>query len=155
MAEFKQHQEVFYNQQLNKVAPHFTFMRRPQNADTHALKQHRLSQNISPVCSSFVLTIACDIFAYRVSQRKTLIFTQLKLSRYNQRLFRYFQKFTNRPPTYLLKSTTAAASTTDSQPMQPDPTQMQLFALSGIQVAQAIERLLFRQDKAPYKIIGH
>ena len=36
-------------------------MRRAQNADTHALKQPRLSQNISPVCSSFVLVIASDI----------------------------------------------------------------------------------------------
>ena len=36
-------------------------MRRAQNADTHALKQHRLSQNISPVCSSFVLVIAADM----------------------------------------------------------------------------------------------
>ena len=44
--------EVFYNQQINKVTPHFTFMRWAQNADTHALKQPRLSQNISPVCSS-------------------------------------------------------------------------------------------------------
>ena len=38
---------------MNKVTPHFIFMRRAQNADTHALKQHRLSQNISPVCSIF------------------------------------------------------------------------------------------------------
>ena len=37
----------FYNQHINKVTPHFTFMRRAQNADTHAHKQHRLSQNIS------------------------------------------------------------------------------------------------------------
>ena len=28
-------------------------MRRAQNADTNALKQPRLSQNISPVCHSF------------------------------------------------------------------------------------------------------
>ena len=48
------------HQQINKVAPHFTFMRRAQNADTHALKQHRLSQNIFPVCSSFVLVIQSD-----------------------------------------------------------------------------------------------
>ena len=33
--------------------PHFIFMRRAQNSDTHALKQHRLSQNISTACSSF------------------------------------------------------------------------------------------------------
>ena len=38
-------------------------MRRAQNANTHALKQprYRLSQNISPVCSSFVLVIASDM----------------------------------------------------------------------------------------------
>ena len=35
-------------------------MRRAQNAYTHALKQPRLSQNISPVCYSFVLVIAPD-----------------------------------------------------------------------------------------------
>ena len=51
----------FYNQHINKVTPHFTFMRRAQNADTHALEQHRLSQNIFPVCSSFVLVIASDM----------------------------------------------------------------------------------------------
>ena len=32
-----------------------------QNADTHALKQPRLSQNICPVCSSLVLVIASDM----------------------------------------------------------------------------------------------
>ena len=36
-------------------------MRRAQNADTHALKQHRLSQNSFPICSSFVLVIASDM----------------------------------------------------------------------------------------------
>ena len=51
----------FYNQHINKVTPHLTFMRRAQNIDTHVLKQHRLSKNISPVCSSFVLVIASDM----------------------------------------------------------------------------------------------
>ena len=51
----------FYNQHINKVTPHFTFMRRAQNADTRAHKQHRLSQNISPVGFSFVLVIASDM----------------------------------------------------------------------------------------------
>ena len=46
---------------MNKVTPYFTFIRRAQNADTHADKQHRLSQNISPVCSSFELVIASDM----------------------------------------------------------------------------------------------
>ena len=36
-------------------------MRRAQNADTYALKQHQLSQNIFPVCSSFVLVTAADM----------------------------------------------------------------------------------------------
>ena len=36
-------------------------MRRAQNADTHALKHHRLSQNIFPVGSSVVLVIASDM----------------------------------------------------------------------------------------------
>ena len=36
--------DVFYNQQINLVTPNFTFMRRAQNADARALKQHRLSQ---------------------------------------------------------------------------------------------------------------
>ena len=51
----------FYNQHINKVTPHFTFLRRAENADTHALRQHRLSQNMFPVCSSFVLVIASDM----------------------------------------------------------------------------------------------
>ena len=38
---------VFYNQQINKVTPHFTFMRRAQNADTHAHKQHRCPKTVS------------------------------------------------------------------------------------------------------------
>ena len=49
-----------YNQHMNKVTSHFTFMRQAQNVDTHALKQPRLSQNIFPVCFSFVLVIASD-----------------------------------------------------------------------------------------------
>ena len=52
---------MFCNQHINTVTPHFTFMRRAQNADTHALKQLPLSENISPVCSSFVLVITSDM----------------------------------------------------------------------------------------------
>ena len=36
-------------------------MRRAQNPNTHTLKQPRLSQFISPVCSSFVLVIASNM----------------------------------------------------------------------------------------------
>ena len=62
--------QVFYNQQINKVTPHFTFMRWVQNADTHALKQHRLSQNISPICSSFVLVTASDMHLEPESEKR-------------------------------------------------------------------------------------
>ena len=52
--------------------PSFIFMRRAQNADTHALKQPRLSKkNISPVCSSFVLVIAFDIHLQSQSKKRT------------------------------------------------------------------------------------
>ena len=45
-------------------------MRRAQNADTHALKQHRLSQNISLVCSNFVLVIASDMHLESESENR-------------------------------------------------------------------------------------
>ena len=45
-------------------------MRRAQNADTHALKQHRLSQNSSPVCFSFVLIIASDMHLEPESEKR-------------------------------------------------------------------------------------
>ena len=45
-------------------------MRRVQNADTHALKQHRLSQNIFPVCSSFVLVIASGMHHEPESEKR-------------------------------------------------------------------------------------
>ena len=53
------------------VTPRFTFMRRAQNADTHALKQYRLPQNISPVCSSSVLAIASDMHLEPESEKRT------------------------------------------------------------------------------------
>ena len=62
--------------------PSFHFMRRAQNADTHAHKQHRLSQNISPVCSSFVLVIAYDMHMTRsqkvVPGQGGLLFHEIK-----------------------------------------------------------------------------
>ena len=85
-------EKSFYNQQINQVTPHFTFMRRVQNADTHAIKQYRLSQNSSPVGSSLVLVIASDMLLQPESEkeRRTLIFTQLKISRYKQHLSLFF-----------------------------------------------------------------
>ena len=58
-----------HDQHINKVTPHFTFMRRAQNADTHALKQQRLSPNISPVCSSCVLFIVSGIYLESESEK--------------------------------------------------------------------------------------
>ena len=45
-------------------------MRRAQKADTHALKQPRLSQNISLVCSSSVLLIASDMHLESESEKR-------------------------------------------------------------------------------------
>ena len=45
-------------------------MRRSQHVDTHALKQPRLSQNISPVCSSFVLVIASHMHLESESEKR-------------------------------------------------------------------------------------
>ena len=52
------------------MTPHFTLMRRAQNADTHALKQNQLSQNSSSVSSSFVLVIAFDIHLEPESEKR-------------------------------------------------------------------------------------
>ena len=52
------------------VTPHFAFIRRAQNADTRALKQPRLSQNIPPVCFSFVLVIASDMHLEYESEKR-------------------------------------------------------------------------------------
>ena len=45
-------------------------MRRAHNADTHALKQPRLSQNFSPVFSSFDLVIASDMHFESESEKR-------------------------------------------------------------------------------------
>ena len=67
-------------------------MRRAQNADTHALKQPRLSQNISPVCSSFVLVIAADMHLEPESEKraKNVDFHTAKTIQIQPTLFRYF-----------------------------------------------------------------
>ena len=75
-----------------QTARHFTFMRRTQNADTHVLKQHRLSQNISPVCSSFVLVIASDMHLESESEKraKNVDVHTAKNIQIQPTLFRYF-----------------------------------------------------------------
>ena len=62
---------IFYNQHINKVTPHFTFMRRAQNADTHACTQTASAvSNIFPVCSSLVLFIASDMHLKPESKKR-------------------------------------------------------------------------------------
>ena len=77
---------------MNKVTPHFTFMRRAQNADTHAFKQHQLSQNISPVCSSFVLVLASDMHLEPECEKraKNLDLHKAKNIQIQATFFRYF-----------------------------------------------------------------
>ena len=65
-------------------------MRRAQNADTHALKQHRLSQNIFPVCSSFVLVIASDMHLEPEKRAQNVHFHTTKNIQIQSTLFRYF-----------------------------------------------------------------
>ena len=82
----------FYNQHINMVTPHFTFMRRAKNADTHAHKQHRLSQNIFPVCSRFELVIASDMHLEPESEKraKNVHFHRTKNIQMQSTLFDYF-----------------------------------------------------------------
>ena len=51
-------------------------MRRAQNADTHALNQPRLSQNIFPVGSSFVLVIASDVHLEPESEKRSFSYNK-------------------------------------------------------------------------------
>ena len=71
---------MFYNQQIKKGTPHFTVMRQSQNVDTHALKQHQLSQNnspIYPIYSSLLLVVAFNLHLEPEGEKrtKTLIFS--------------------------------------------------------------------------------
>ena len=67
-------------------------MRRAQNADTHALKQPLLSQNISPVYSSFVLVIASDVLLVSEGEKraKNVDLHTAKNIQIQPTLFRYF-----------------------------------------------------------------
>ena len=91
MAEFKQNRGDKYFT-INKITRHFSFTRRAQNADTHALKQPRLSQNIPPVCSSFALIIASDMHLESESEKrvKNVDLHTLKNIQLQPTLFRYF-----------------------------------------------------------------
>ena len=67
-------------------------MRWAQNADTHALKQPRLPQNISRVCSSFVLVIASDMHLKSESEKqvKNIDLHTAKNMQIQPTFFRYF-----------------------------------------------------------------
>ena len=67
-------------------------MRRAQNPDTHAIKQPRLSQNISPVCSSFALMNASDMHLESESGKrvKNVDLHTAKYIEIQPTLFRYF-----------------------------------------------------------------
>ena len=67
-------------------------MRRAQNAGTDALKQSRLSLNISPVCSSFALVIASDMHLESESEKRAKKFDlhTVKNMQIQPTLFRYF-----------------------------------------------------------------
>ena len=67
-------------------------MRRTQNADTHALKQPRLSQNISLVCFSFALVIESDMHLESESEKraKNVDLNTAKNIQIQPTLFRYF-----------------------------------------------------------------
>ena len=67
-------------------------MRRAQNADTHALKQPRLYQNICRVCSSFVLVIASDMHLEFESEKraKKVDLDTAENIQLQPTLFRYF-----------------------------------------------------------------
>ena len=67
-------------------------MRRAQNADTHALKQPGLSQNVFPVCSSFVLVIASYMHLESESEKraKNVDLHTAKYIQIQPTLFRYF-----------------------------------------------------------------
>ena len=67
-------------------------MHKAQNADTHALKQPRLSQDISPVCSSIEQVIASDMHVYSESKKraKNVDLHTAKNIQVQPTLFRYF-----------------------------------------------------------------
>ena len=90
-----------YNQHINKVTPHFPFMRRVQNADTmhsNSLGCPKIVPLSAPVLY-WQSHLTCIPSLKAKNERKTLVFTQLKNTQIQQTFFRYFQmisyKFTS------------------------------------------------------------
>ena len=91
---------------MNKVTPHFTFIRRAKNADT---PMHSNSLGCPKICppSAPVLYwlshLTCISILNAKNERKTLIYTHLTISRYIPHFFAIFRRFLiKQPPTYLL-----------------------------------------------------
>ena len=96
---------LIYNQHISKVTPHFTFMRRAQNADTHALKQHRLYPKQFPCllqfCTVHRIWHASRAWKRKTSETRWFSHNKKKNSRYNQHFFAIFRPILiNWPPTY-------------------------------------------------------
>ena len=68
----------------------FTFMRRAQNADTHALQQHRLSQNSSPSSAPVLYWLSHPTCILRL-KAKNIDFHTGKSVQNPATLFRHFQ----------------------------------------------------------------
>ena len=83
-------------------------MTRSTDPSTHALKQPRLSQNISPVCPSFVLVIASDmnLESQSIKRAKNVdLHTIENIQIQPTLLFAIFRRILrNLPPTYFLLS---------------------------------------------------
>ena len=97
MAELNKINGIYILQLTHKQShPSFHFHAQAQNANTHALKQPRLSQNTSPVCFSFVLVIASDMHLEPKSEKraKNVDFHKAKNFLIQATLFRYFRRIT-------------------------------------------------------------
>lgn len=69
-------------------------MRQAPDTHTHALQQHRQSQNSYPFCSSFLLVMASDMHLQRKIEKtgqKMWIFTLLEVSKEKHYLISFFQ----------------------------------------------------------------
>ena len=74
----------FYSQHMNEVTPHFTFMRRAQNADSLPMNSNSIGcPKIFPLSAPalyWLSHLTCISSLKAKNERKTFIFTQLKIS---------------------------------------------------------------------------
>ena len=82
----------FYNQHINKVTPHSTFMRRAQKRRYPCTQTASAVPKYFPCLLQFLYWLShltCISNLKAENERKT--FTQLKISRYNQHFFAIFR----------------------------------------------------------------